>query len=85
MSTEWQEMETAPEDGTHIRLRLKSGRKITAAMQGGFVTSDEDQCSCWVCLDDKHPKSWTEGVCWAVNSDFEASDPPTHWAKLEQS
>lgn len=75
----WLPMETAPVDGTEIRLRLKSGREITARMQPGFIGSDEQDCSCWVCVDDKHPKSWTDGACWASNDEEKPSDPPTRW------
>lgn len=76
---EWQPIDTAPLDGTVIRLKTKGGFELKGLMMGGFIGEDGEDTSSWVAIDDNHPKCWTAGACWAVNEDFERSDWPEFW------
>ena len=79
----WQPIDSAPMDGTEVRLLLKSGRMVKASVQTGFMNSEENGCACWVCSDEEDcPESWTDGACWDRNEDDKQSDQPTHWAPL---
>lgn len=79
--SEWKPISTAPMDGTRVRLRTMGGFELVGFFTGGFVNSGEQDCGCWQAAEEgKHPKCWTDGVCWASNDECLPSDPPTEWA-----
>lgn len=80
----WRPMSTALQDGTEIQAEIPGhGSDNVIAWQGGYMDSQERDCSCWVFTRDQEPPDdWTDGVCWAVNADGEASTQPTHWKPL---
>ena len=82
--SEWQAIETAPRDGTEIQARIPGhGDDNVIALQDGYLDSDGRNCSCWVFTRDQEPPDdWTDGACWEVNEDGNASTPPTHWKRL---
>ena len=76
----WQPIETAPRNKP---VRLLVGRATVAAeWQAGFLNDSNEGCSCWVCVDEDWPESWTDGVHWALNEDGEPSANPTSWQPL---
>ena len=80
--SEWQPIETAPKDSTHVIVRTPDGSLFTAAYVPGFLDSNDNDCWCWVALSDLHPDDWSGGTCWEVNEDGESSQHPTHWMPL---
>lgn len=84
MDMEWQPIDTAPRDGTAIQAKIPGyGDDYIIAWMGGFIDEDEDDCYCWVIVEDQEPPDcWTDGVCWASNADEIASVKPTHWKPL---
>lgn len=73
----WQPIETAPRNRPVAGL-TRAGKlvKMDWTMLG-------DDAVGWGAVDeDEHPSCWTDGFCWASNSDGEPSDPPVMWAEL---
>lgn len=81
---DWQPIETAPRDGTPIQAEIPgNGSDNIIAWVGGYLDSDERECSCWVFVEDQEPPDdWTDGVCWEVNEDGVPSVKPTRWKPL---
>ena len=69
--SEWNDdMNTAPRDGTVIRVMV-GRREFNVAWSPGYG---------WVAeYDEDYPKSWTDGVCWASNEDERPSAYPKKW------
>jgi hypothetical protein len=84
---EWQPIETAPLDGTAIQARIPGhGSDNVIACHDGFLDSDGQDCASWVFVTEKEPPDcWTDGVCWEINEDGNASVKPTHWKPLAAS
>lgn len=78
----WQPIETAPKDGTFIRIKFADGKTIRAAFEGGLLDTDWKDCGGWMAPDDDAPTCWTDGICWEVNEDDIKSKEPTHWMPL---
>ena len=70
---------TAPRDGTEILARIPGHGDYRVRWQGGFEDADGNDCATWVCLDDRAPEGWTDGVCWDSNELELPSPRPTHW------
>lgn len=77
----WQPIASAPRDGSEVWLRLASGYELPACWMNGFETEDgEGQTGAWCAWSENMiPPSWTDAVCWAVNAEGVASDPPVGW------
>jgi len=84
VTTTWQDISTAPRDGTEIQAKIPGhGSDNVIAWVPGFLDSDENECCCWVFTRDQEPpECWTDGVCWEVNEDLKPSVMPTHWKAL---
>ena len=78
----WLPIESAPLDSTHIIVRTPDGSSFRAAYVPGFLDSSDNDCWAWVALSDFHPDDWTDGTCWEVNEDGNASQQPTHWMPI---
>ena len=84
---DWQPIETAPKDGTSIQAEIPShgSDNVIAWDEGGYLNSDNEPCGCWVFTSEQEPPDdWTDGVCWEVNEDGDASIKPTHWKLLPE-
>lgn len=83
--TDWQPIETAPQDGTAIQVEIPGhGSDFIVAWLEGFTDSDDNPCGCWALVEDQEPPDcWTDGVCWAVNADGLPSAQPTRWKPLQ--
>lgn len=82
--TQWHDISTAPRDGTVIVVETRGGDCLRASW--GYIGEDEDGTSYgWVAdIELRHPPSWTDGACWAVNEDDEPSDPPLYWTHVRE-
>ena len=81
---DWQPIETAPKDGSVIQAIIpNNGSDNIIAWQGGFVDRDENDCGCWVFVENQEPPDdWTDGVCWSENEDGVPSTQPTKWKPI---
>jgi hypothetical protein len=69
----WKPIESAPKDGTLIRL--KCGRRKFLARW-----SDIGDSASWASeIGEKPPPCWTDDYCWSSNADGVPSKQPTHW------
>ena len=84
--SDWQSMETAPQDGTAIQARIPGhGSDNIIGWIDGLQDSRDNQCGGWAFMTEQEPPdSWTDGVCWEVNEDGVASVKPTHWKSLDK-
>ena len=81
----WAPMQEAPTDRP-IQVRTAGGYILKAQLFGGFIDSDENDCSCWCAVDvGTAPPSWTDDVCWASNEDEQPSDPPVAWRPCDDA
>jgi hypothetical protein len=85
--SEWQPIETAPTDGTWIQAEIPGhGADNVIVWATGLLDSNERECGAWsFATEQEPPDSWTDGYCWAVNEDGEASVKPTRWKPLSES
>ena len=82
---QWQPIETAPKEGTVIKVQTAGGLIFRASWQGGLVNESENECFGWLAEDEAgQPDCWSDGVCWAENADGKKSDQPTHWEPLHE-
>ena len=81
MMGEWQEIETAPRDGTPIQAEIPGhGRDNIIAWQVDAFEGENGSCGGWAVVSDQEPPDcWTDGVCWASNEDEVPSVQPTRW------
>mgnify|MGYP006921342566 CR=1 FL=1 len=81
---EWQDISTAPKDGTAIQAKIPgNGSDNIIAWYGGLLNSDNEPCGGWSFVEDQEPPDcWTDGICWEVNESGVASVKPTHWMPL---
>lgn len=65
----WQDISTAPRDGTDIQARIPGhGEDNIIAWQSGFMDENEEDCGGWAFTTDQEPPPcWTDGVCWGSN------------------
>jgi hypothetical protein len=77
--SDWQPIETAPRDGTHIAIVTEGGHVLKA-----HYGDIDDFCAWLASEEDQHPISWDDGVCWAENSDYMPSDPPKWWMPMPE-
>ncbi len=79
-------MDTAPMDGTAFLAEIPGhGSENIISWQWGFMDCNAKENGCW-CFDEgqDEPDSWTDGICWEVNEDCEASVLPTGWKPLDE-
>jgi hypothetical protein len=74
---EWKPIETAPKDGTAVRLKTTKGHKVNARW-----VLDGDYEGWWATDEGKHPKCWSDGGCWQSNADEVPSAMPIGWRPL---
>jgi len=81
---DWQDISTAPKDGTPIQARIPgNGDDNIIAWLGGLEADDGGEAWSWVFVEDQEPPDdWTDGICWTINEDGVASTLPTHWQPL---
>ena len=61
----WQAIDTAPRDGTVIRVATKGGNELRASFQGGVLNEHGNDAFGWFAEDeDTQPPCWTDGICW---------------------
>lgn len=82
--SEWQDIATAPKDGTEFQARIPGhGEDNVIAWEDGLLDSDGRDCGGWTFTRDQEPPdSWTDGICWVINEDGGPSVKPTHWKHL---
>jgi len=64
---DWQDIKTAPMDGTVIEILTEHGFNLEASREV------IDDCGAWCAISIIHPECWEEGVCW------DSSDQPKTW------
>jgi len=92
MTAPWQPMDTAPRDGTPIEARIP-GERRPRIISWEILEGGDEYGDGWVCGwtidpsdpdDDRHPRSWTDGICWARNADGRPSLQPKGWRRIEE-
>lgn len=78
--SEWQDIATAPRDGTTIQARIPGHGDDNMIAWIFGVEGENGPCSTWAFTSDQEPPAcWTDGWCWAENEDLVPSVQPTHW------
>ncbi len=77
----WQQIETAPKDGTPFQARIPGyGDDNVILWINGLLDDGEEDCGGWCMADEQEPPDcWTDGICWGTNEDGVPSVLPTHW------
>lgn len=80
----WQDIATAPRDGTEIQVRIPGhGEDNVVAWVEELLNSWDEYCGAWAFTREQEPpESWSDGYCWAVNDEGCPSEQPTHWLPL---
>lgn len=79
---DWRPLKDAPRNSEPIAVLTAQGA-VVKAFWGADVEGEKGPCVAWAaCDENQHPPSWTDGVCWSVNEDGVASDPPILWCPL---
>lgn len=83
---DWQQIDTAPKDGTWIQVRIPGhGSDNVVAWINGLLDSNDNDCGGWTFMTEQEPPdTWTDGVCWEVNEDGAQSAQPTEWKHLPE-
>lgn len=71
-----------PNDERAVEVMTYDGFKFIASFKSGFMTSDEEDCRCWVAENDDCPEDWTDGICWESNENENQSDPVIAYREL---
>lgn len=73
-------MRTAPMDTDILAMMPDRLRWALIRRQADFLDAEGRRCAGWVWVDESPPPAcWTDGVCWQVNEDDEASIQPVAW------
>lgn len=79
----WQPIETAPYV-TPVRIEVGEMTFLARLVQDASMDENERSCDQWVAeREGEHPPCWTDGACWASNSDEMMSMQPTRWQRAE--
>ena len=79
---DWQDIASAPRDGTTIQARIPGhGEDNLIAWISGALENESGACGAWTFTDEgqEPPECWTDGWCWTVNEDGVSSVWPSHW------
>lgn len=78
---DWQDIKTAPRDGTEIQARIPGhGDDNLICWVADGLENEAGPCGAWAFTTDQEPPDdWTDGWCWGVNEDGVPSTWPTHW------
>lgn len=79
--SEWQDISTAPKDGSEIQARIPDhGEDNIIAWERDTIEGECGPTGSWTFTRDQEPPAcWTDGWCWSSNEDGEPSVQPTHW------
>lgn len=84
MSDTWMNIDAGePPLNEIVEVKTADNVKFLASMREGFMTSDEQDCVCWVAHTEDFPVCWHDGVCWESNADENESDPVVAYRRLE--
>lgn len=80
---DFQDIKSAPQDGTPIQARIPGhgDDNIIMWLDACLVDDTFGVCGSWVFVNEHQepPADWSDGYCWAVNEDGVRSSWPTHW------
>lgn len=72
-------MDSVPR-GRPVILLTFAGYVVKAQWETGFTDEELKPCGGWVASEEEqHPPCWSEGACWASNTDEAESDQPVAW------
>lgn len=75
----WNPVDTAPY-GTPVQVKVGHMVFLARLEREASENSKGDACDQWQAVyDGEHPPCWSEGACWAINADGDASLQPTGW------
>jgi hypothetical protein len=78
--TDWQPIETYPNDGHPVQVRTRGGYVLKAFLGSCICEGPEGPVDAWAAsIEGDNPPCWTDGICWESNEDEKPSDPPVEW------
>lgn len=83
---EWQDIATAPTDGTPIKARIPDhGDNHIIEWTDTLYDGAGDEAGGWSYVSgDGVPECWSDGICWESNEYESPSIWPTHWKPLKK-
>jgi hypothetical protein len=81
-TNDWQDISTAPRDGTAILAEIRGHGFGKIAWNGDLLDCGGESCGAWEHLGEMPPDSWADGICWERNAEGVPSEQPVRWTTL---
>jgi hypothetical protein len=69
-------------DNVTVQVRTVGGHFFPAYR--AWISDEDGEMLVWhAAHEGRHPRCWTDGICWASNEDLQPSDPVVGWRPID--